>query len=38
MSAGQKVEMFELSNKLYTEHKKNHELLTKDNNDLWAYV
>jgi hypothetical protein len=38
MSAGQKVEMFELGNKVYTEYKKNQKLLTSDNVVLWAYV
>jgi hypothetical protein len=38
MSAGQKLEMFELGNKLYREYKKNKKLLTPENAILWAYV
>ncbi len=38
MSAGQKVEMFDLGNKLYNEYKKNQKVLTSDNAVLWAYV
>jgi hypothetical protein len=38
MSAGQKVEMFELGNKLYKEYKKNQKMLTADNAVLWSYV
>ena len=38
MSAAQKLEMCELGNKLYKEYKWNHELLTNDNQVLWAHV
>jgi hypothetical protein len=36
MTTGQKLEMFELGNKLYTEYKTNKKLLTCDNEVLWA--
>ena len=38
MSAGQKVEMYEIGNRLYKEYKNNQKVLTSNNAVLWAYV